>query len=70
MNFKQNKYKQRIWVRGCRPEEEEIFQFTMVQVCLIIIIVILVRHVLFPFAMFYFDVESSEFTKAIRTFNK
>jgi len=32
MNFKQNKYKQRIWVRGSRPEEEEIFQFTMVQV--------------------------------------
>ncbi|XP_027190157.1 uncharacterized protein [Cicer arietinum] len=27
----QNKYKQRIWVRGSRPEEEEIFQFTMVQ---------------------------------------
>lgn len=27
----ENKYKQRIWVRGCRPEEEEIFQFTMVQ---------------------------------------
>ncbi|CAJ2643478.1 unnamed protein product [Trifolium pratense] len=27
----ENKYKQRIWVRGSRPEEEEIFQFTMVQ---------------------------------------
>ncbi|XP_025888109.1 uncharacterized protein [Solanum lycopersicum] len=24
-------YKQRVWVRGTRPEEEEIFQFTMVQ---------------------------------------
>ncbi|XP_027355687.1 uncharacterized protein LOC113865385 isoform X2 [Abrus precatorius] len=27
----QNKYKQRVWIRGSRPEEEEIFQFTMVQ---------------------------------------
>ncbi|KAH0642492.1 hypothetical protein KY290_034077 [Solanum tuberosum] len=24
-------YKQRVWVRGTRPEEEEIFQFTMAQ---------------------------------------
>ncbi|CAI9755625.1 unnamed protein product [Fraxinus pennsylvanica] len=28
---KENRYKQRVWVRGARPEEEEIFQFTMVQ---------------------------------------
>uniref|UniRef100_A0A0E0HIU3 Uncharacterized protein n=1 Tax=Oryza nivara TaxID=4536 RepID=A0A0E0HIU3_ORYNI len=27
----QNLYKQRVWVRGSRPEEEAIFQFTMVQ---------------------------------------
>ncbi|KAK8465494.1 hypothetical protein PHAVU_009G096100 [Phaseolus vulgaris] len=27
----ENKYKQRVWFRGSRPEEEEIFQFTMVQ---------------------------------------
>ncbi|XP_019437698.1 PREDICTED: uncharacterized protein LOC109343713 isoform X2 [Lupinus angustifolius] len=27
----ENKYKQRVWIRGSRPEEEEIFQFTMVQ---------------------------------------
>ncbi|XP_054788437.1 uncharacterized protein LOC129294248 [Prosopis cineraria] len=27
----ENKYKQRVWIRGNRPEEEEIFQFTMVQ---------------------------------------
>ncbi|CAL5321431.1 unnamed protein product [Camellia sinensis] len=26
-----NQYKQRVWIRGARPEEEEIFQFTMVQ---------------------------------------
>lgn len=29
----QNLYKQRVWVRGTRPEEEEIYQFNMVQVC-------------------------------------
>jgi hypothetical protein len=29
---KQNQFKQRVWVQGARPEEEEIFQFTMVQV--------------------------------------
>ncbi|KAJ6924691.1 hypothetical protein NC652_017842 [Populus alba x Populus x berolinensis] len=29
---KENRFKQRIWIRGNRPEEEEIFQFTMVQV--------------------------------------
>ncbi|KAB1204554.1 hypothetical protein CJ030_MR8G021794 [Morella rubra] len=29
--IKENRYKQRIWIRGTRPEEEEIFQFTMVQ---------------------------------------
>jgi hypothetical protein len=28
----QNQFKQRVWVRGARPEEEEIFQFTMIQV--------------------------------------
>ncbi|KAE8800998.1 hypothetical protein D1007_23504 [Hordeum vulgare] len=27
----ENQFKQRVWVRGARPEEEEIFQFTMVQ---------------------------------------
>ncbi|KAJ4806452.1 DNA-directed RNA polymerase subunit beta [Rhynchospora pubera] len=27
----QNRFKQRVWVRGSRPEEEEVFQFTMVQ---------------------------------------
>ncbi|XP_026460226.1 uncharacterized protein LOC113361068 [Papaver somniferum] len=27
----ENRFKQRIWIRGARPEEEEIFQFTMVQ---------------------------------------
>ncbi|KAI7754983.1 hypothetical protein M8C21_016347 [Ambrosia artemisiifolia] len=27
----QNRYKQRVWIRGARPEEEETFQFTMVQ---------------------------------------
>ncbi|RXH92029.1 hypothetical protein DVH24_021052 [Malus domestica] len=27
----ENLFKQRVWIRGCRPEEEEIFQFTMVQ---------------------------------------
>ncbi|BAF18306.1 uncharacterized protein [Oryza sativa Japonica Group] len=27
----ENLYKQRVWVRGSRPEEEAIFQFTMVQ---------------------------------------
>ncbi|KAJ9167781.1 hypothetical protein P3X46_019376 [Hevea brasiliensis] len=26
-----NQFKQRVWIRGNRPEEEEIFQFTMVQ---------------------------------------
>ncbi|KAH7847068.1 hypothetical protein Vadar_021482 [Vaccinium darrowii] len=28
---KEGKYKQRVWVRGSRPEEEEVFQFTMAQ---------------------------------------
>ncbi|XP_009614083.1 uncharacterized protein [Nicotiana tomentosiformis] len=32
LHVNENLYKQRIWVRGTRPEEEEIFQFTMVQV--------------------------------------
>ncbi|XP_057960194.1 uncharacterized protein LOC131152366 isoform X1 [Malania oleifera] len=32
---KENRFKQRVWVQGTRPEEEEIFQFTMVQVCLL-----------------------------------
>ncbi|XP_024025490.1 uncharacterized protein LOC21388159 [Morus notabilis] len=27
----ENRFKQRVWIRGSRPEEEEIFQFTMVQ---------------------------------------
>ncbi|XP_047045015.1 uncharacterized protein LOC124649414 [Lolium rigidum] len=27
----ENQFKQRVWVRGARPEEEEIFQFTMIQ---------------------------------------
>ncbi|KAK6162153.1 hypothetical protein DH2020_001994 [Rehmannia glutinosa] len=31
LNVQENCYKQRVWVRGARPEEEEIFQFTMVQ---------------------------------------
>ncbi|KAL9440103.1 hypothetical protein AB3S75_018878 [Citrus x aurantiifolia] len=30
-NGKQNRFKQRVWIQGSRPEEEEIFQFTMVQ---------------------------------------
>jgi hypothetical protein len=30
--MKQNHYMQRVWVRGTRPEEEETFQFSMVQV--------------------------------------
>ena len=29
---RQNQFKQRVRVRGARPEEEEIFQFTMIQV--------------------------------------
>uniref|UniRef100_A0A804QPT8 Uncharacterized protein n=1 Tax=Zea mays TaxID=4577 RepID=A0A804QPT8_MAIZE len=28
----ENQFKQRVWIQGARPEEEEIFQFTMVQV--------------------------------------
>ncbi|KAG6519308.1 hypothetical protein ZIOFF_022801 [Zingiber officinale] len=28
---KENRFKQRVWIRGSRPEEEEIFEFTMVQ---------------------------------------
>jgi len=28
----QNRFKQRIWIQGNRPEEEEIFEFTMFQV--------------------------------------
>jgi len=31
-HVEQNRFKQRVWVQGARPEEEEIFQFTMVQV--------------------------------------
>ncbi|KAF5461450.1 hypothetical protein F2P56_017551 [Juglans regia] len=27
----QNRFKQRVWIQGSRPEEEEIFQLTMVQ---------------------------------------
>ncbi|KAM7256439.1 hypothetical protein ACFE04_012180 [Oxalis oulophora] len=29
--IEENKFKQRVWVRGSRPQEEEIFQFTMAQ---------------------------------------
>ncbi|KAK6927486.1 hypothetical protein RJ641_006077 [Dillenia turbinata] len=28
---KENRFKQRVWIQGTRPEEEEIFEFTMVQ---------------------------------------
>ncbi|XP_026662320.2 uncharacterized protein LOC103711889 isoform X3 [Phoenix dactylifera] len=28
---KENRFKQRVWIQGSRPEEEEIFQFTVVQ---------------------------------------
>ncbi|KAI8547228.1 hypothetical protein RHMOL_Rhmol07G0179000 [Rhododendron molle] len=28
---KEDQYRQRVWVRGARPEEEEVFQFTMAQ---------------------------------------
>ncbi|XP_017983332.1 PREDICTED: uncharacterized protein LOC18588967 isoform X2 [Theobroma cacao] len=28
---KENRFKQRVWILGSRPEEEEIFEFTMVQ---------------------------------------
>ncbi|XP_021746342.1 uncharacterized protein LOC110712196 isoform X2 [Chenopodium quinoa] len=28
---KENRFKQRVWVQGARPAEEEIFEFTMVQ---------------------------------------
>ncbi|XP_052206652.1 uncharacterized protein LOC127811012 [Diospyros lotus] len=31
LRVKENHYKQRVWVRGPRLEEEEIFEFTMVQ---------------------------------------
>ncbi|KAG8043283.1 hypothetical protein GUJ93_ZPchr0217g6453 [Zizania palustris] len=31
LRVEENLYKQRVWVRGSRPEEEAIFQFTMVQ---------------------------------------
>ncbi|XP_059275129.1 uncharacterized protein LOC132029785 isoform X2 [Lycium ferocissimum] len=31
LHVNENLYKQRVWVRGTRPEEEEIFQFTLVQ---------------------------------------
>ncbi|PWA35090.1 hypothetical protein CTI12_AA612700 [Artemisia annua] len=34
LNVEENCYKQRVWIRGARPDEEETFQFTMVQVCL------------------------------------
>ncbi|XP_030478916.2 uncharacterized protein LOC115695948 isoform X2 [Cannabis sativa] len=27
----ENRFKQRVWIRGNRPEEEEVFQFTMIQ---------------------------------------
>lgn len=28
---KENRFKQRVWIQGSRPGEEEIFQFTMAQ---------------------------------------
>eukprot|EP00268_Persea_americana_P067098 TRINITY_DN9200_c1_g1_i1.p1 TRINITY_DN9200_c1_g1~~TRINITY_DN9200_c1_g1_i1.p1 ORF type:complete len:208 (+),score=39.84 TRINITY_DN9200_c1_g1_i1:1549-2172(+) len=28
---KESRFKQRVWIKGARPEEEETFQFTMVQ---------------------------------------
>ncbi|KAJ6816798.1 uncharacterized protein M6B38_415850 [Iris pallida] len=28
---KENRFKRRVWIQGSRPEEEEVFQFTMVQ---------------------------------------
>ncbi|PWA82904.1 hypothetical protein CTI12_AA171980 [Artemisia annua] len=31
LNVEENCYKQRVWIRGARPDEEETFQFTMVQ---------------------------------------
>ncbi|KAL4592274.1 hypothetical protein LXL04_005262 [Taraxacum kok-saghyz] len=31
LNVEENCYKQRVWIRGARPEEEETFQFTMIQ---------------------------------------
>ncbi|WVZ99690.1 hypothetical protein U9M48_044953 [Paspalum notatum var. saurae] len=31
LRVEENRFKQRVWVQGARPEEEEIFQFTMVQ---------------------------------------
>ncbi|KAF3630886.1 hypothetical protein P3S67_025905 [Capsicum chacoense] len=31
LHVNENLYKQRVWVRGTRPEEEEIYQFNMVQ---------------------------------------
>ncbi|XP_073050952.1 uncharacterized protein [Primulina eburnea] len=31
LNVNENTHKQRVWIRGPRPEEEEVFQFTMVQ---------------------------------------
>ncbi|GKE24341.1 hypothetical protein Tco_1435853 [Tanacetum coccineum] len=31
LNVDENRYKQRVWIRGVRPDEEETFQFTVVQ---------------------------------------
>ncbi|XP_073057087.1 uncharacterized protein [Primulina eburnea] len=31
LNVNENCYKQRVWILGARPEEEEVLQFTMVQ---------------------------------------
>lgn len=31
LHVEENRYKQRVWIRGARPEEEETFQFTMAQ---------------------------------------
>ncbi|CAI9271961.1 unnamed protein product [Lactuca saligna] len=32
LNVEENGYKQRVWIRRARPEEEETFQFTIVQI--------------------------------------
>ncbi|XP_042002206.1 uncharacterized protein LOC121751523 isoform X1 [Salvia splendens] len=31
LNVDEYCFKQRVWIRGARPEEEEVFQFTMIQ---------------------------------------
>nr|XP_023887742.1 uncharacterized protein LOC111999862 isoform X1 [Quercus suber] len=39
---KENRFKQRVWIRGSRPGEEETFQFTMAQVCLLYLLFMIV----------------------------